>query len=96
MVRHNPIIVLRSVAHTTNYCDTTDGNNEYIATGAPPLFPQGSSASWDIAILKRLFPPSISDEMNQQLMAPPSDLEILKVVSSLGSWKALGPDGFKG
>lgn len=36
MVRHSPI-VLRSIAHTTNYCDTMDGNNEYIATGAPPL-----------------------------------------------------------
>lgn len=39
---------------------------------------------------------SLSDEMNQQLMASPLDLESLKVVRSLGSWKAPGPDNVNG
>jgi hypothetical protein len=44
--------------------------------------------------LVELFPPIISDEDNQSLISIPTEEEVFEVLSSLGSSKARGPDGF--
>jgi hypothetical protein len=41
-----------------------------------------------------LFSPVISDEENVTLSTPPTEGEILEALTSLGSTRALGPDGF--
>lgn len=41
-----------------------------------------------------LFAPSISDEENDLLCSIPSEIEVVQALSSLGSTKAPGPDGF--
>jgi hypothetical protein len=41
-----------------------------------------------------LFPPIISTEDNLSLCFIPSEYEVIQALSSLGSSKALGPDGF--
>jgi hypothetical protein len=44
--------------------------------------------------LLALFPPVISDEENHVLCSIPTETEVFQVLSSLGSSKAPGPDGF--
>ena len=44
----------------------------------------------------RYIDPKISEDMNQSLMLPVSREEIKSAAFSLGSTKALGPDGFSG
>jgi exonuclease III len=44
--------------------------------------------------LLELFPPAISDEENLSLISIPTEKEVFEVLSSLGSSKAPGPDGF--
>jgi hypothetical protein len=44
--------------------------------------------------LQNLFPPVISAEENQILCSIPTEDEVVKALSSLGSSKAPGPDGF--
>jgi hypothetical protein len=46
------------------------------------------------AELLELFPPIISVEDNQSLISIPTEKEVFEVLSSLGSSKAPGPDGF--
>ena len=45
-------------------------------------------------VLAELFPPIIFDEDNNFLVSIPSEDEVFKVLSSLGSSKVLGPNGF--
>jgi hypothetical protein len=52
-----------------------------------------SNTPIDIEMLD-LFDPIISEEDNTFLCSIPSDEEIVEALSSLGSTKALGPDGF--
>ncbi|GLT54205.1 hypothetical protein SLA2020_274230 [Shorea laevis] len=41
-----------------------------------------------------LFSPTITDDENQTLCSVPSELEVFQALSSFGSTKAPGPDGF--
>jgi hypothetical protein len=44
--------------------------------------------------LSDLFPPTILEEENLALVSIPTEVEVFKVLSSIDSSKALGPDGF--